>query len=189
MTIAKTVSMSLATFVASLTLAADAGASTESDEAAPASNSNTAPAETNWLHVSVGGGVAPILFFPKQGSGQPYAAFGFLPELRLSVSLKPDDKWRLFASARWSTLSKATALDTPMAIQPAENLSKVPALAAVGFAVRPTRGEPSSQAVATGVTRISFQVGYGNLPLDNGVLARGWALMISFDAEGLSFNF
>lgn len=136
-------------------------------------------------HLSVGVVGAPLVLFPKDDLGIPYFAVSVLPEIRLAQELDQRDKWRVFAAFRWAKLTATVPADKEVNAVPS---SKQPFMFAAGFSVRPVK-QTSKNPISTSVERISFNAAYGAVPTDDKALILGLMLMVSVDADAVSFNF
>jgi hypothetical protein len=140
----------------------------------------------NRFHVSIGGGVAPIGLY-SMGDGRKYVGISGMPEFGVAWSISNNDAWRLKGAVRWPKYSALTT-ETPVE---AHDAAKEPILIVGGVSARVNASNSNTQTVATAVQRVSFLVGYGNLPtsVDANQIVTGFVVMVSLDIDLLSYNF
>jgi hypothetical protein len=134
------------------------------------SNKDSSTKDDFGWSVSLLGTVAPISVFEKD-TDHLFVGASAMPALTLSDDIS--DRVRLEASARWTKFTKAL-FDDGTDI-PAARASEQPIIGTIGFSVRVHH--PS-----TAITRVSFSIGYGNVPTDNGLLT-GTVLMLGLETD------
>lgn len=126
----------------------------------------------------------PIYLIEKE-SHHGYTAISAMPELKLGLSADEDDRFRIEGSARWS---KYTELVDAKEVA-ATRVSGQPIIGMLAMSFRVSSATTRKEGVSTAVERISFGVGYGNLPIDNDRLVTGTVFMVSLEADLIAYNF
>lgn len=126
----------------------------------------------------------PIVLIEKE-SHHAYTAISAMPELKLGLSVDDDDRFRIEGSARWS---KYTALVDAKEVA-ASRVSGQPIIGMLAMSFRVSGATTRKEGVSTAVERISFGLGYGNLPIENEKLVTGTVFMLSLEADLIAYNF